>query len=147
MNRRIGVAVMAGLLLPVAAAAAAAADRLVVDDGIPRPLTEAPGDAVRGQALVGNRQEGLCLLCHSGPFPDQRSQGDLAGDLQGAGSRWTAAQLRLRVADARRLAPDGLMPSLHRTEGLNQVGAPWRGKPALSAQQVEDIVAYLQTLR
>jgi sulfur-oxidizing protein SoxX len=78
---------------------------------------------------------------------DARSQGNLASNLEGAGNRWTEAQLRLRVADARRLDPDGLMPSLHRTEGLTRVGSAWRDKPVLTAQQVEDIVAYLQTLK
>ena len=66
------------------------------------PLASA-GDAARGQAIVLKRQEGLCLLCHSGPFPEERFQGNLAPSLAGAGSRWTAAQLRLRIADSRRL--------------------------------------------
>ncbi len=116
-------------------------------DGLPEPLTAAPGDAFRGRAIVLNRQQGLCLLCHSGPFPEERAMGDLASNLQGAGSRWTVAQLRLRVADARRLDPGGLMPSLHRTAGLSRVGAAWQGRPVLDAQQVEDVVAYLRTLQ
>jgi sulfur-oxidizing protein SoxX len=141
--RRAAATLLAGLLLPLGALAAAA----VAEDGLPQPLTDTPGNAGRGRALVGSRQDGLCLLCHSGPFPDARSQGNLASNLAGAGSRWTAAQLRLRVADARRLDPEGLMPSLHRTEGLTRVGAAWRDRPVLGAQQVEDIVAYLQTLK
>ncbi len=123
---------------------------VVVGDGIPEPLTHTPGDAARGRAIVTNRQQGLCLLCHSGPFAEVREQGNLASNLQGAGARWTAAQLRLRVADARRLDPDGLMPSLHRTPpagSLQRVGAAWHGRPVLEAQQVEDVVAFLQTLR
>ncbi len=140
--RHAAAAALAALMFPMGALAAA----VVVDDGMPQPLTDTPGNAARGRALVGNRQEGLCLLCHGGPFPDARSQGNLASNLQGAGSRWSAAQLRLRVADARRLEPDGLMPSLHRTEGLTRVGTAWLGQPVLGAQQVEDIVAYLQTL-
>ena len=120
---------------------------VVVGDGIPAPLTATPGDAGRGRAIVADRQRGLCLLCHSGPFPDQREQGNLASNLSGAGSRWTVPQLRLRIADARLLEPDGLMPSLHRVEGLQRVGAAWQGKPVLDAQQVEDVVAFLQTLK
>jgi sulfur-oxidizing protein SoxX len=122
----------------------------VVGDGIPQPLTATPGDAVRGRALVVNRQQGLCLLCHSGPFAEVREQGNLGSNLQGAGARWTAAQLRLRVADARQLDPDGLMPSLHRVppaDSAQRVGAAWQGKPVLDAQQVEDVVAFLATLR
>jgi len=128
-------------------AAIALAGFVVVGDGIPQPLTATPGDAGRGRAIVIDRQQGLCLLCHSGPFAEVREQGNLAAGLQGAGTRWTAAQLRLRVADARRLDPGGLMPSLHRSEGLTRVGAAWQGRPVLDAQQVEDVVAFLQTLK
>jgi L-cysteine S-thiosulfotransferase len=131
-------------------AAVALAGAVVVGDGMPLPLTDQPGDATRGRAIVVNRQQGLCLLCHSGPFADvsAREQGNLASNLAGAGTRWTAAQLRLRVADARRLDPEGLMPSLHvQRDGLNRVGQTFQGKPVLDAQQVEDVVAYLQTLQ
>ncbi len=131
-------------------AALALSSFVVVGDGIPEPLTAAPGDALRGRAIVVNRQQGLCLLCHSGPFAEVREQGNLASPLQGAGTRWTAAQLRLRVADARRLDPNGLMPSLHRVppaDRAQRVGAAWAGKTVLDAQQVEDVVAFLQTLR
>jgi sulfur-oxidizing protein SoxX len=127
--------------------AALALSLVVVGDGMPVPLTTTPGDAARGRALVANRQVGLCLLCHQAPIPEERAQGNLAGDLSGTGSRWTAAQLRLRVADARRLNPEGLMPSFHRIDGLQRVAPAWQGKPILHAQQVEDIVAYLQTLK
>ena len=130
------------------AAALALSGSLVVGDAMPQPLTESPGDAARGRAIVVNRQQGLCLLCHSGPFAEVREQGNLASNLQGAGARWTAAQLRLRVADARRLDPQGLMPSLHRVDdSLSRVGRAWQGKPVLDAQQVEDVVAFLQTLQ
>ncbi len=119
----------------------------IVGDGMPEPLTAEPGDAARGRAIVASRQQGLCLLCHSGPFPEERFQGNLAPSLEGAGRRWSAAQLRLRVADARALNPQSLMPSLHRTEGLQRVAPAFAGKPVLSAQQVEDVVAFLQTLK
>jgi len=90
---------------------------------------------------------GLCILCHSGPFPEQRLQGNLAPDLRGAGARWSEAQLRLRIVDARRLNPDTIMPPYYRIEGLERVAAAWRGKPILTAAQIEDVVAYLVTLR
>ena len=105
------------------------------------------GDAARGRAIVVNRQLGLCLLCHQGPFPEERFQGNLASNLAGTGSRWTAAQLRQRIKDARRLQPDSLMPPYYQSEGLERVGAAWRGKSILDAQQVEDVIAFLQTLR
>lgn len=118
----------------------------VVGDAIPAPLTDAPGDAARGRAIVAQRQVGLCLLCHSGPIPEERFQGNLAPDLAGAGARWTAGQLRLRLVDPQRVNPDSPMPAYYRVDGLNRVGRAWQGKPVLTAQQIEDVVAYLRTL-
>ena len=117
------------------------------DDGIPRSLTGAKGDPARGRAIVVNRQVGLCLLCHSGPFPEERFQGNLAPDLSGAGKRSTEAQLRLRIADSSRINPATIMPAYHRTEGLVRVAPAWRGKPVLTAEQIEDVVAFLMTLK
>jgi sulfur-oxidizing protein SoxX len=119
----------------------------IVGDAIPQPLTTEPGDPVRGRAIVVDRQKGLCLLCHAGPFPDQRFQGDMAPDLAGAGSRWSSAQLRLRIVDGSRLNPATIMPSYHRIDGLNRVAPAFKDAPILSAQQVEDVVAFLATLR
>lgn len=119
----------------------------VVEDGIPQSLTGAAGDPARGRAIVVDRQKGLCLLCHSGPFPEQRFQGDLAPDLRGVGSRLTEAQLRLRMVDSRKLNPATIMPPYHSSEGLTRVGRNWQGKPVLAAQEIEDVVAYLATLK
>lgn len=107
----------------------------------------APGDAQRGREIVANRQLGLCLLCHSAPIPEERFQGNLAPDLAGAGSRWTEEQLRQRIKDSSTLNPDTIMPAYHKTEGLTRVAPAQRGKPILSEQQIEDVVAYLATLR
>ena len=119
----------------------------VVGDAIPAPLTGAPGDPARGRVIVTSRQRGLCLLCHSGPFPEERFQGDLAPDLAGVGSRLSEGQLRLRLVDSRKLDPGTIMPSYYQTDGLNRVGAAWRDKPVLSAEEIEDVVAFLATLR
>jgi len=116
-------------------------------DAIPESLTAARGDAARGRAIVANRKVGLCLLCHSGPFPEERFQGNLAPDLRGAGTRWSEGQLRLRIVDSSRINPATIMPAYHRSEGLARVAPAWRGKPVLSAQQIEDVVAFLMTLR
>ena len=146
------IAYITGVLLAVATALpfASSAEELqsftVVGDGIPDSLTGAPGDAVRGRALVLDRVS-TCILCHSGPFPETRFQGDLAPSLAGTGSRWTMSQLRLRLVDASRLNPDTIMPSYYRVDGLVRVGKNWQGKPILSAEQIEDIVAYLVSLR
>jgi sulfur-oxidizing protein SoxX len=118
----------------------------VSGDAIPEPLTGTRGDPVRGRALVVDRSS-TCILCHSGPFPEQKFQGDLAPNLAGAGSRWSEGQLRLRLVDASRLDAETIMPSYYRLDGLKRVSASWRDKPILSAEQIEDIVAYLVTLR
>jgi sulfur-oxidizing protein SoxX len=131
-------------------AAPASSDALrpytVIGDAILASLTGAPGDAAHGRALVLDRNS-TCILCHSGPFPETRFQGDLAPNLAGAGSRWSVGQLRLRLVDAARLNPATIMPSYYRLDGLVRVGQSWRDKPILSAEQIEDIVAYLTTLR
>jgi sulfur-oxidizing protein SoxX len=119
----------------------------VEGDGIPQPLAMVAGDAARGRAIVANRQVGLCLLCHAGPVPEERLQGNLAPDLAGSGTRWSEAQLRLRIVDAGRINPDTIMPAYYRIDGLNNVAPAVRGKPILDAQQVEDVVAYLRTLK
>jgi sulfur-oxidizing protein SoxX len=147
MRHRIGVATA---LVVSWCGAIAAQDALrsytVVGDAIPQSLTGQPGDPARGRAIVIKR-ETTCLLCHSGPFPEERFQGDLATDLRGAGRRWSPAELRLRMVDAARLNPATIMPSFYRTDGLYRVAPAWRGKPILTAEQVEDVVAYLATLR
>ena len=117
------------------------------EDAIPQSLTGARGDPARGRAIVANRQVGLCLLCHSGPFPEERFQGNLAPDLTGAGKRWSEGQLRSRIVDSGRINPATIMPAYHRTEGLVRVAPAFRGKPVLSAEQIEDVVAFLMTLR
>ena len=117
------------------------------EDATPASLTGATGDPARGRAIVVSRQVGLCLLCHSGPFPEERFQGDLAPDLKGVGSRYSEGELRLRLVDPARVNPKTIMPSYHRTEGLERVAPTYRGKPLLTAEQIEDIVAFLTTLK
>jgi sulfur-oxidizing protein SoxX len=119
----------------------------VVGDAIPASLTGAHGDPARGKAIVLNRQVGLCLLCHSGPFPEERFQGNMAPDLKGSGSRWSEGELRLRLVDARRLNPDTIMPPYYVVDGMNRVARSFRGKPILTAEQIEDVVAFLATLK
>ena len=134
------------LLFTGAAGAQALQPYTVVGDSVPEPLTATRGDAARGRALVVDRSS-TCILCHSGPFPEQKFHCDLAPNLAGSGSRWSESQLRLRLVDAARLDAATIMPSYYRVEGLVRVGGNWRGKPILSAEQIEDIVAYLATLR
>jgi sulfur-oxidizing protein SoxX len=119
----------------------------IVGDAIPASLSGAKGDPARGKAIVLNRQVGLCLLCHSGPFPEERFQGNMAPDLKGAGSRWSEGELRLRLVDARKLNPDTIMPPYYVVDGMNRVSRSFRGKPILTAEQIEDVVAFLATLK
>lgn len=144
-------AALAGIIGLIAVSGAAADPSLlpytVVGDAIPVSLTGKPGDAARGRAIVGSRQTGLCLLCHSGPFPEDKFQGTLAPNLAGAASRWSEGELRLRVVDARRFNPDTIMPPYYGTEGLTRVAPAFAGKPVLSAAQIEDVIAFLVSLR
>ncbi|MBO0766520.1 MAG: sulfur oxidation c-type cytochrome SoxX [Hyphomicrobiaceae bacterium] len=149
--RATSAAGLTALWLAAALPAAGAEEGLrlfaVVGDAIPASLTGAKGDTERGRAIVADRHVGLCLLCHSGPFPEEPLQGTLAPDLRGVGSRWSEGQLRLRVVDAARLNPGTIMPPYYRTDGLNRVAPSVRGKPVLTADEIEDVVAFLVTLR
>jgi sulfur-oxidizing protein SoxX len=119
----------------------------IVGDAIPEPLGEAPGDPARGRAIVVDRQRGLCLLCHTGPFPEERFQGTLAPDLAGAGARWSEGQLRLRLVDSSRLNPDTVMPAYYRIDHLQRVAHTWEGRTVLTAQEIEDVISFLKTLK
>jgi sulfur-oxidizing protein SoxX len=150
-QRRSADAAVAGFAAVLAATGAVAQPALhpytIVSDSIPASLTGAAGDPVRGRAVVVDRRLGACLLCHRGPFPEEKFQGTLAPDLAGAGARWSEGELRLRLVDPTRLNPDTIMPAYYRVEGLTRVGHAWLGKPILSAEQIEDVIAFLRTLR
>ncbi len=151
-----GLAPMRLVLLLLASAAAAHADTpvepayIVAGDTIAATLSGQPGDAAKGALLMQQRQKSLCVLCHPGPFPDPHLHGTLAPDLTGVGARLSAAQLRLRIVDMKRLVPHSIMPSYYAVIADSvdtRVSRLWRGKPLLDASQIEDLVAYLQTLR
>jgi sulfur-oxidizing protein SoxX len=105
------------------------------------------GAVARGRAIVVDRFVGLCLLCHSGPFPEERFQGNLAPSLAGVGARLSPDEIRLRIVDASRFNPNTIMPPYFRTEGLERVAPAFRGKTVLTAQQIDDVVAFLVTLK
>lgn len=120
---------------------------VIANDTLPSSLTGTAGDAERGRKIVLDRHVGLCLLCHSGPFPEERFQGDLAPNLSGVGARLSAGQIRARIVDASRVNPNTIMPPYFRTENLQRVAPAYRGKTVLSAEQIEDVVAFLITLK
>jgi sulfur-oxidizing protein SoxX len=119
----------------------------VVGNVIPGSLTGMPGRCGARPFDRAHRAVGLCLLCHSGPFPEERFQGNLAPDLKGTGARWSVEQLRMRMVDSRKLNPDTIMPAYYALDGLSRVAPAYAGKPLLTAEQIEDVVAFLATLR
>jgi sulfur-oxidizing protein SoxX len=119
----------------------------VVADGIPEPIGGIAGDAKRGRTLILGRESANCVLCHALPEPGVRFSGDLGPPLGGVARTFSVAQLRLRVVDSMRVNPTTIMPSYYRIEGLDRVAGAYRDKPILAAEQVEDIVAYLATLK
>jgi sulfur-oxidizing protein SoxX len=104
-----------------------------------------PGDPARGREVFVSRDAGHCVICHS--IAGISPAGNVGPPLDGVGSRLNAGELRQRVSDITKLKPEATMPAFHRTEGLNRVALAYRGKPVLSEQQVEDVVAWLSTLR
>jgi sulfur-oxidizing protein SoxX len=119
----------------------------IVGDGIPEPLTDQPGDPVRGEIIVRDARNATCLICHTMPIPDEPDQGNIGPDLAGVGDRYTAAQLRLRLVDPKILNPYTVMPAYYSLRNLNRVQALYAGQTVYSAQDIEDVVAYLLTLR
>ncbi len=146
MRARIGLGA-ALLALPALSPAAALEPFAVVGDAISAPLGGLTGDGQRGAALVRDRERGNCLICHQGTDPSEPFQGSIGPPLAGVGARLDAGQIRLRLVDASLVNPLTVMPPYFRTENLHDVAPAFRGKPALSAQEIEDVVSYLATLR
>lgn len=119
----------------------------VVEGTIPLPLSEHPGDPERGRRIVLDRERGDCTVCHAMPLPERQFHGTVGPDLDGVGSRYTAGELRLRLVDSKVITPETTMPAYYRVEGLHRVLERYRGKPILTAQEIEDVVAYLLTLK
>jgi sulfur-oxidizing protein SoxX len=124
------------------AAAPAAAQELA-------PLTDTPGDPRRGLSLAIDSEKGNCLICH--PIPAEgvpaEAAGDLGPPLGGVASRLSPGEIRLRIVDPQQVNPGTIMPSYSVTEGLVRVEPEYQGKPILTAQEIEDVVAFLETLK
>jgi len=118
----------------------------VEGDAIPAPLAAVSGDPLRGREVIAGR-DANCLLCHAVPETGVRFMGNIAPPLSGVGARLSEGQLRLRVVDQSRLNPGTVMPSYYKVEGLVRVAPAFLGKPVLTEQQIEDVIAYLKTLK
>jgi len=133
----------------VSEAPAAELVKYMVKDGIsiPKSLTGKPGDPKMGRKLTINRKLGNCLACHVMPIPEQQFHGLVGPDLNGVASRLKEGEVRLRIVNPKAVNPETIMPAFYRNAKLHRVMKKFKGKTMLSAQQVEDIVAYVMTLK
>jgi sulfur-oxidizing protein SoxX len=139
--------VAAAHLNPVCAAEPQLEHYEIAGDAIPKPLGGLKGDAARGEGIVRDRRVGNCLICHKFPFKDEPFQGEMGPSMIGVGSRLSEGQIRLRLVDESILNPNTMMPPYYRVSNLTNVAPEYAGQPALTAQQLEDVVAYLTALR
>lgn len=156
MKILITTAFMAGVIASGALADAIPPSDVAYEDGaVEQSLTGAPGDPANGRIIVGDKGQGNCVACHEvSDLSDVPFHGEIGPSLDGAGDRWTEAELRGIVANAKMTFEDSMMPSFYRTDGYIRPGAGYTGEaaddtfgPILTAQQVEDVVAYLSTLK
>jgi sulfur-oxidizing protein SoxX len=133
---------LAGLLMPISI------PKVEARDVIDQSLTGHAGDPVRGRAIATDARKGNCIICHAMPIPELSADafGDIGPSLAGVGSRLSVSDLRQRIVDARVLSPDTVMPSYFATTGFTRVQVAYVGMTILSAQEVEDLVAYLASL-
>jgi sulfur-oxidizing protein SoxX len=142
------VALGAATLAPVSATAEDLVSYKIADGtSIPQSLTGKPGDPEKGREIAIHRKKGNCLACHTMPVPEQPFHGEVGPDLSDVGSRLSEGELRLRIVNPKYFNPNTIMPAFYKTEGLHRVAKKWQGKPMLTAQEVEDVVAYLMTLK
>ena len=121
---------------------------LVVFIGVlPAFSSELIGDPQAGRSLVASRQKGLCLLCHSGPFPEEPFQGNIAPNLSDLVANLSATQLRARIMNPAITNPQTIMPSYYQPEHLTRVSKPYQGQSILSLKEIDDVEAYLMTLK
>lgn len=149
IQRMLSLAIIGiGALLTLSGTADAAEKYTIANNAIPASLTGKPGDPANGRKIAIDRRKGNCLACHAiSAIPEQQFHGNVGPALDGVGAIYSAAELRLRVVNPKTLNPDTMMPSFYRTTGFHRVQKKWEGKSIISAQEVEDVVAFLQTLK
>ena len=114
---------------------------------IPLSLTGKRGDPVNGRKVVIHRKKGNCLACHVMPIKEQPYHGQVGPELIGVASRYEEGEIRLLIVNAKKINEDTIMPAFYKNEGFNRIRKKFKGKTILSAQEVEDVVAYLMTLK
>jgi len=144
-HHRRNVWLIAGAVLALALPGASLAASATIDT----PLTAEPGDVQRGKAVAVNSDLGNCLICHAVPIPEvpEGASGDIGPSLGGVGSRMTAGELRQRIVNPKAIDPQTVMPAYFVSDGLVRVQRQYAGKTILTAQQVEDLIAFLLTLK
>lgn len=148
------IAAAAALVLLMGAASVSAetikpADVKFADGAVAQSLTGQPGDADKGRQWFMGRKLGNCLACHvNSDMADQPYHGEVGPPLDGVAERWSPEELRAIVVNSKiALHEDTIMPGFYRDSGMNRVAEKFAGKTILTAQQVEDVVAYLLTLK
>ena len=121
--------------------------KIVSGNSITVSLTGKAGDPVKGREVAINRKKGNCLACHAMPVPEQPYHGEVGPDLNGVADHLSEGEIRLRIVNPKYSNPNTIMPAFYRTEGLHMVAKKFQGKPMLTAAEVEDVVAYLMTLK
>jgi sulfur-oxidizing protein SoxX len=155
MKRTLMTIALIGAATGAAAAEIAPGEVSFEDGAVAVSLTGAPGDPARGREVVGNKSLGNCVACHANSdMSDIPFHGEIGPMLDGAGERWSEAELRGIVANAKMMFPDSMMPSFYKVDGFTRPGNAYTGEaaddsfgPLLTAQQIEDVVAYLATLK
>jgi len=157
MTRQLALAALLGCVTAVPAMSETAPAAVAfVEGAIEQSLSGQPGDPASGVKIMTTNALGNCVACHQiSALPDVPFQGDIAPPLDGAADRWTEAQLRGIVANAKMTFDGSLMPAFYKIDGFVRPGDAYTGKaapegglaPILTAQQIEDVVAYLVTLK
>jgi len=139
---------LGGLFMFGAQSAIAGSNYKIVKEGIPKSLTDKAGNAAEGRKLAINRKKGNCLACHRiSEVNEQPFHGEVGPSLDGVADRLSAAEMRLRIVNPKVVNPDTIMPAFFKMDGFHRLLKKWKGKTIISAQDVEDIVAYMQTLK
>jgi sulfur-oxidizing protein SoxX len=155
MKRHVVLAALAATLAAGSAIAETAPTDVMFEEGaVAQSLTGAPGNPEAGAEVASTRALGNCVACHVVSALSADFQGNIGPELNGAADRWSEAQLRGIVIDAKHTFPESVMPGMYKTGPFIRPGDAYTGKaapadlpPILTAAQVEDVVAFLLTLK